>query len=403
MAIEHYLTYQHNVQRYFRHHVDKYDGIIIPMSIAVSFPGGTYGFIRALCAKDRSKRYAIDPRTPLFQKAWDRSQARAPHERMVEELGEPFTSKGIAGPLAPTAFEDEALTIAVQRCIAYQKEFRASEEDQRKLNKYKKLLGVENLGQLQEPQFLIPPYFQFNNEADPWFGISLRAVQLSQPVADGIPLRPVIHPRNWDAVSDWPSLLNTLKAAGCRDTWLYPNNFKEHDAPLPELQSYRAVVEACVLGDVGPYSLFGGYYAILLGTLGLKGFANGIGYGEWRDSGYHRGGTAILRIYMPRLHKYLDVPAAQNLLDKDADYFAGGSDLLSECASGGRPLADLSQEESLDHFLECRRDEIAFVDRQGLAPARAELKETLSKLTGVGPLERQTYGPSLERWFAATA
>jgi len=106
---------------------------------------------------------------------------------------------------------------------------------------------------------------------------------------------------------------------------------------------------------------------------------------------------------MPRLHRYLDVPAAQNLLDKDADCFAGDSDLLSECASGGRPLADLSQEECLDHFLECRRDEIAFVDRHGLAPARAELEETLTKLAGVGPLERQTYGPSLERWFAATA
>jgi hypothetical protein len=403
VAIEHYLTYQHNVQRYFRDHAGKYDGIIIPMSIAVSFPGGTYGFIRALCARDRTKRYAIDPRTPLFQKAWDRRQARAPHERMVEELGEPFTSKGLAGPLAPTDFEDEALTIAVHRCIAYQKEFRASEEDQRKLNKYKKLLGVENLGQLQEPLFLIPPYFQFNDETDPWFGISLRAVELSQAVADGIPLRPVIHPRNWDAVIDWPSLLNRLKVTGCRDAWLYPNNFKEHDATLPELQSYRAAVEACVRGDINPYSLFGGYYAILLGTFGLKGFANGIGYGEWRDSGYHRGGTAILRIYMPRLHKYLDVPAAQNLLDKDADYFAGDSDLLSECASGGRPLADLSQEECLDHFLECRRDEIAFVDLQGLAPARAELQETLNKLTGVGPFERQTYGPSLEQWHAATA
>src|SRR6185436_11400325 len=113
----------------------------------------------------------------------------------------------------------------------------------------------------------------------------------------------VIHMRKWDAVTDWTTLLNRLKAAGCTDVWLYPNSFKEHEAPLDELRRYRSAIGECVREHVAPFSLFGGYYAILLGTFGLKGFANGIGYGEWRDSGYHRGGTAILRIYLPRLHR----------------------------------------------------------------------------------------------------
>ena len=67
MDIEQYITYQHNVQRFFREHSEKYTGVIIPLSIATSFPTGTYGFVRALCSKHNLK-YAIDPRTPLFQR-----------------------------------------------------------------------------------------------------------------------------------------------------------------------------------------------------------------------------------------------------------------------------------------------------------------------------------------------
>ena len=402
MEIEHYLTYQHNVQKYFRRHADKYSGIVVPMSIAVSFPGGTYGFVRALCAKDRKKRYAVDPRTPLFQKAWDRSQVRKPHEKMAAALGEPFRNKGIAGTLEPSDFDGDALTEAVEQCLAYQKQFRARKEDARKLAKYKKLLGLSQLGELQEPQFLIPPYFQFQSASDPWFEVSARAVETAGQFADGIPVRPVIHMRNWDAVGDWGQLLERFGRAKCSEALLYPNNFKEHEASLADLRQYRSTVEQFAESGVRPFALFGGYFSILLSAFGLRGFANGVGYGEWRDSGYHRGGTAALRVYVPRLHRYLDVPAAQNILDGDAEYFAAGPDLLSECTDGNRPLSDLSQEECLDHLMESRNDEISLLVKRGLRAAREELQETLERLDAIGPLEREKYGDSLERWLSAT-
>lgn len=401
MPVEHYLTYQHNVQKYFRHHVDKYSGVIVPMSIVVSFPGGTYGFIRALCAKDKKKRYAIDPRTPLFQKDWNRANVRKPHERMADALGEPFATKGLAGPLDAADFSGDALSVVVERCLSYQKRFRTREEDARKLAKYKKLLGVEDLGELGDPQFLIPPYFQFNGEDDAWFEVSLRAVESAPAHSEGIPIRPVLHMQNWGAVRDWPAIVNRVKAVGCSELWLYPNFFKEHDASTEDLLLYRAAVEACTAAEVTPFVLFGGHYAIMLGAHGLGGFANGVGYGEWRDSGYHRGGTAIQRVYIPRLHRYLDAPAAQDILDRDADYFASGSDLLLACVESDRPLDDLSQEECLDHFMECRSDEIALLAAQGLDAARAELAETVARLDALGPLQKERYGDSLQRWLDA--
>jgi hypothetical protein len=54
---------------------------------------------------------------------------------------------------------------------------------------------------------------------------------------------------------------------------------------------------------------------------GLSGFGNGVGYGEWRDSSYHRGGTAEARVYIPKLHRFLDPARAQALVDRSGDYF----------------------------------------------------------------------------------
>lgn len=403
MAIEHYLTYQHNVQSYFRRHADKYTGIIVPISIAVSFSGGTYGFIRALCAKDQDKRYAIDPRTPLFQKSWDRANVRAPHKKTAGSLGPPFYPKGLERPLEPSDFKGKVLTTAVRQCLDYQLAFRTRKEATRKLEKYKKLLGVDELGELGEPQYLIPPYFQFESADDPWFDISLRAMKAACEFTAGVPIRPVVHMTSWTAVDKWKTILEVLASSSCTEVWLYPNNFHEHKASVDELKRYRSSVKKCDNAGVGTFALHGGYFAVLLGAFGLRGFANGIGYGEWRDSGYHRGGTAAVRIYLPRLHRYLDAPEAQHLLDEDPDHFATGSDLLSECAERKRNLGDLSQEESLEHFMECRSDEIAFVERRGIEAAKMELRTTLERLDGIGQLEREKYGSSLERWLEVLA
>ncbi|MCB0325546.1 MAG: hypothetical protein KDD69_18320, partial [Bdellovibrionales bacterium] len=158
--MQHYLTYQHNVQRLFREHRDKYDGVIIPLSIATSFPTGTFGFVRALCASDASKQYAIDPRNALFQHAWNRDSVRDPHKKMAAALGEPYPSKGLTTALAIEDFaSDSVLEEHVKKTLAFQLGFCQREEDARKLAKYKKMLGLDTLGKLGSPQHLIPPYY----------------------------------------------------------------------------------------------------------------------------------------------------------------------------------------------------------------------------------------------------
>ncbi len=398
MYLEQYITYQHNVQRFFRQHSEKYAGVIIPLSIAVSFPTGTYGFIRALCCKHNHK-YAIDPRAPLFQRIWDRKNVRNPHKKMAQIMGEPFVDKGLTSNLEPKDFSEKAAIKEVtEKCIGFQIDFKTREEDARKIKKYKELLGVSELSDLGDPQFLIPPYFLFETTDDEWYSISIECIKYAADMKLVIPIRPIMHFRKFADEIKWSMALRLLMDLRIYACWLYPDDYKEHEESIESLEKYARVVREIASKGVRPYALFGGYFAILMNYFGLCGFGNGIGYGEWRSSKYHRGGTAMTRIYVLKLHRYLDAPTAQHIINKDPEYFARDSDLLAECANSGKKLTDLTVIECLDHFMECRHMEMQFVFNNTMSAAVAELEETCKHLEKIGPFEKEKYGDSLNRW-----
>lgn len=398
--MRHNLTYQHNVQRFFREHADKYDGVIIPLSIATSFPTGTRGFVRALCTRHPELEYAIDPRNAMFQKEWDRSNVRPPHEKMATALGPLYTDIGLHRPLTHRDFSrGQSLEQTVRKCIEFQKRFRISDDDDlRKLDKYAKLLGVDSLVPLKEPQHLIPPYFQFQDLSDPWYEISVASIESSLKYADGISVRPVLHFGRWAAVGAFDPYFRVLADNNLKGTWLYSNDFKEHDASLDELRAYRSIIEE---SPVETYSLFGGYFAVLMSYFGLQGFSNGIGYGEWRDSGYHRGGSAMTRVYLLKLHRYVDAPTAQSLIDRAPEFFGYDTDVLARYVESRTSVIDMSQQEALENFMESRKLELTFVSENPIDSAIAQLQATVQQLREIGELELEKFGQSLNRWVKA--
>lgn len=399
-ALVHYLFYQHNVQKFFIRHIEKFDGIIVPFSIAVSFTSGTYGFLRALLAKDRSKCFALDPRSALFQHSWNRLNIREPHRKTAGVLDGPFISDGLTRPLAPADFSSaETIKTVTEACIRFQSEFRVLQEEKRKLDKYRKLLGMDTIPEIENPQKFIPPYFQFQDQNDPWFEISMRCTEHAASIVAPQELTPIIHFSDWTKFDAWPQLATTLTTLGIGSAFLYPNEFKEHGADTAELLKYSEGVTSLVAGKLAPQALHGGYFAVLLEKKGLSGFGNGVGYGEWRDSGYHRGGTAEVRIYIPKLHRFLDSAAAQSLVQKDSEYFTADSDLLTEYALASKPLTEVQLQEALDHFMESRYQEIAFVRTSSRDVTVAELSQTVDRLRHIGELEMENYGRSLQRWL----
>jgi len=314
---------------------------------------------------------------------------------MAEVLGN-VMAVGLEAPLDPAQLVDVAIEYVTKRCLDYQLQFRVRDEDKRKLDKYSKLLGVDLLHELADPQYLIPPYFEMSGTDDPWASINLRSIGYSQGFADGVPIRPVFHVRSFQQVDD--AMLESYLDLDVDEISIYPNNFKEHDASENELISYRDVIRKFAGAGNSTHAMFGGYFAILMNYFGLAGFGNGVGYGEWRDSGYHKGGTPSIRLYVPRLHRFMDPPIAQSLLDQNS-YFGGEEGLLADCANNGRPLTEITQEEALDHFMECRAREIEFVQGNPVGTAVGELQQTVDALDAVGIIESRTYGRSLKRWI----
>jgi hypothetical protein len=393
------LCYQHNVQQFFIRHIEKFNGVIVPLSIVASFPSGTYGFLRALLAKDRTKQFALDPRTPLFQHNWNRASLREPHRKMAAIFGDPFVSMGLVRPLVPEDLASpQAVKSITEAWIKFQLEFRVLKEEQRKLEKYRKLLGIDAMPDIKNPQRIVPPYFQFGAVGDPWYQVNLRCIEAASHIGDPNQITPVIHFTSWAGIADWAAIAKCISAAGIKSIFLYPNNFKEHEAADIDLERYLACVKTLTDAKLEILALHGGYFAILLGKKGLAGFGNGVGYGEWRDSGYHRGGTAEVRIYVPKLHRFLDPAIAQALVNRSGDYFTSDSDLLSEYALAKNPLTQVQSEEALDHFMECRNQEIEFVRENPIKALVAELNQTVGVLHDIGELEFERYGTSLNSW-----
>lgn len=378
MAFEHLLFYQHNVQVFLLGHVEKYQGVIVPLSVATAFKDGTDGFIRALCKASAEKVYMIDPRSALFQAGWDRKNKRDAHRRMAAQLGKvALDTLDADRAITIDDLTDDAVEDMVRTSLAFQLDF--GQQENAKLKKYAKLAGVTTLGRLESPRRLVPPYFQFSSENDPWYLKTMEVIGESQRYLKQrdetlLPeLCPVLHVRDLADAVDWGKIAGELSARNVQMVFLYPNNLHEADIGLADLQRYRDAVKSIVASGVRCYTLHGGYFAMLLSKHGLAGFGNGIGYGEWRDSGYHRGGQANIRIYVPKLHRFVQANEVQFLLEAFGEFIAEDSDLLSGLLSTGGSALAVTTEQANNHFLDCRAAEAKFVAESDVQAIKADL------------------------------
>ncbi|QDT36468.1 hypothetical protein [Stratiformator vulcanicus] len=400
---EHLLIYQHNVQRVFREHTEKYSGIVIPFSIASAFPTGTYGFIRALLSHSQDKTYLFDPRTPLFQKAWDRSNVRPPHIKVAEIFGPPFSTVGLSRALSPRDFTTDLLGSVVQNCLSFQQNFRARDEDVRKLQKYKKLLGVSELDEMRQPQVVVPPYFECEVFGDEWWELNSSAIDFTLASHPPSAVRPVLHLKRLphEASRDWVKVARSYVESGITSVSIYPNNFKELEASTEELLDYRTSVSCLSSEGILPFAWHGGFFAVALYRDGLSGFANGAGYGEWRDSGYHRGGSAAVRLYSLKLHRFLEASEYQLFATTDPANFGSDTEIMRHELSSGRPLDEIDPQVALDHFVECREREIAFVSTHHRSDISASLLDAADRVKMFGELQEEKYSEPLRRWSSA--
>src|SRR2546422_692135 len=308
VELGHYLTYHHVTQGFFRKHRDKFDGLIIPLSVATVFRQGTGGFVLTL-----KKQYALDPRTPLFQAEFDRSHIRRAHKEMASVHGPAIEAVFGSRPLQPSDLGAAEIRDVAQRVLTFQKEF--AQQSAAKVQKYAALLGENVEAAYGGPHFLIPPYFKFGSRADPWYRISLEVAQVAANEKTDYRLAPVIHIRPDFPEGQLDGVASDYSSPIFDGFIVFVNDLQEYQADRSILTKYVKLVLALRQNRRPMLGLFGGYFTLVLRKIDLGCFSNAVGYGEYRDSGYHEGGQAVRRYYVPKLHRYFTDIEAQSILD----------------------------------------------------------------------------------------
>jgi hypothetical protein len=388
----HYLTYGATDQQTVRELRDSYDGLLVPGTVAAFQQAGTGGFVLSLSATPEAPPYLIDPRFPLFQKAIP--TPKKSHKALAKLLGEEDLVCQVDPN--PADFSPEVLDRIATKWI----EFNTSYEDRQavKFKKYANRLDekVEE-DDARAPTAIIAPYFVSEN--DEWWGLSRDLMAATRDAApSGMSVLSV-------TACATPAELDNRLAEGAEEQSIIWVSGVEELGPDPsDLLEYGEAIRAASERGQACFALYGGFFSVLLGSVGLRGACHGIGYGEHRNwPELQRSGPPPARYYAPRFHRYIGQDLAYQLWSLDAGITA------CECSicKGQPPLLDYH--DLMKHSVLARQAEIDRWSTLDLNECLELLEEESDSLEDdikaadlpaplIGPTERATR--HLERWVA---
>ncbi len=362
----HCLAYGNSDQASFRHPEvrDCFDILTVPSTIASYYSDATAAFVLS-----SGLDYMIEPRTPLFQE-W-LQEPRASHYTLADfmgssvkaHLGEPNTD----GPNPSAYFSPEFYSLdvceeVVSSMVEFQRQYGGrAEQVAATLDRYKELLRRATGGERQSridddsrgPIYILCPYFAVSSFSDKWWDVMGRIWQATESIDSTESISPVV------SIGD-PSLLRAaieqIPNGLSSRVFFWVPGFDERSVAVEDLCRVRdAIVDTGKTYEL--MNLYGGFFSVLLGKVGLAGFNNGLGYSEWRDwPTLDATGAAPARYYVRRLHAYVPTATATALTGADEMFVCDCSVCVN--GDGGRPPTDLTYHELKRHFALARAWEI---------------------------------------------
>lgn len=338
----HYLSYGAADQHTVRELRGKYDGLLVPGTVAAFQREGTGGFVLALSATEAQTPYVIDPRSPLFQQVIE--EPKRAHEALKVILGLPEKYKP-----DPKKWDDALVKTVAENWLNFNLNYKT--QASAKFDKYAKRLGDVKPEAAGEPKLILAPYFAADSASDPWWGVSSRLfaqtlTKLNEQEGDHSCMRVVAA----KSVSAFAALLPTLRDDKQVVIWVSGLNELETDAA--GLAAYANAIKASAASGKKLFALYGGFFAVLLSGVGLRGASHGIGYGESRNwEELPQSGPPPARYYLPELHKYVRAELA--------DVLWGAKVTHCTCpACGENPPILLDYHDLMMHSVHCRAKEI---------------------------------------------
>ena len=344
----HFLAYGSTDQQSLRTLTNQYSGMIVPGTTAAFQAEGTRGFVLTLSAAEKFP-YAIDSRFPLFQEYI--ASPRKSHLLLAKVFGIEHLIERY-GSIRPQDWTPQLEGEIVERWIGFNTNYTdlrpaAFDKYARRL---KKPLPQEEAG---PPTWILPPYlmdspgypdsWEISNRL--WEGSVLAATRGGHESK----LRRVV--ATWDV----ERLAELAISVNQTEIVVWVSDLDELDLQRGDrLSAYaRAIREIANVGKK-PFALYGGYFAVMTGSVGLVGASHGVGFSEYRNHvELPSTGGAPARYYVQRIHRYLPVDLASELWRRNPS-------LVESFYSGFRsadPL-ELEYHELMEHSVRARYDEI---------------------------------------------
>ncbi|BBH16805.1 hypothetical protein Back2_10920 [Nocardioides baekrokdamisoli] len=401
-TFDHYLSYGAADQQTARELTGDYDGLLVPGTVAAFQKDGTKGFVLTLSASPASPpRYVIDPRFPLFHQAL--SRPKKSHISLAEVLGDPGLVSGFE--FDPEEFETGRLQNIATHWVQFNLGY--TELNSKHFDKYAQRLGEAVVSEdATLPEAILPPYLMASSTDDPRWTISSELWRLTQEELAArsaqVPAFRVV------AAETAPALEGLLASAPESRVVIWVDSLDELQVDLAgraRLVAYGRAIRAASQSGKKMFALYGGYFAVLLGSVGLNGCSHGIGFGENRAYvELPNSGPPPARYYLPAVHKYISQDLAQYL-------YLYAPALLDctcrECADLGP--GDLDYHSLMKHSVHARANEVRAASGKSAATLADELADsarfiarTLSSVGFPKNLDRQvqTLYSHLDPWAA---
>lgn len=360
----HFLSYGSTDQQTIREFAGKYDGIIVPGTIAAFQAEGTRGFVLSLSAAEKTP-YAIDSRFPLFQ-----SHVETPkksHLALARILG--VEAEILDHHLIRHAFWNLDTVKAVARSwMDFNTAYLTLQP--KAFDKYARRLK-RPLPQVdaQGPEWILPPYLTIGPSYPGAREVSdllwAESVTLAAGLGGTTALRRVL------AVESVADLASYATSAGNAETVIWVSNLDEQNLNASqELTEYVEQVARISSAGIAPFALYGGYFSVLLRAVGLSGSSHGVGFSEHRNHiELKSSGAAPARYYVQRSHRYFPIDLASELWRRDPrlveSYYEGFRDVDPQ---------ELDYHDLMMHSVRARQDEIFRSDGMSVADHISDLQ-----------------------------
>lgn len=304
-SFAHFLAYGSTDQETLRELTGEYTGLLVPGTIAAYQADGTRGFVLTLSAAVE-RPYTIDPRTPLFQ--YFNDSPKQSHVALARVLG--IDSEVQAhGMVRREAWTAEFCHDVALAWVEFNSDYTTITPKQ--FDKYARRLGKQMpVTDARLPTWILAPYLMQTPDFDATEINNRLWLAATETAGDRRPqLRRVV------AAHSASDLRVAALNAGEEEVVVWMDNLDEVDpGNATRLAEYAKAVAQIGSAGVKPFALYGGYFAVALSTVGLRGASHGVGFSEHRDHvELKTSGGAPARFYVERLHRYLPVDIASEL------------------------------------------------------------------------------------------